>query len=31
MEQIWKDMLTEHDKKFRSNRSSYQPSLGLGS
>ena len=31
MEQIWKDMLTEHDKKCLANQSSFQPRRGLGS
>ncbi len=30
MEQIWKDMLTEHDKKCLANTSSFQPRRGLG-
>lgn len=31
MEPIWKDMLTEHDKKCLGNASSFQPRRGLGS
>ena len=31
MDQIWKDMLTEHDKKCLANQSSFQPRRGLGS